>query len=569
MAIELDEQREAILDAEGHILVLGGPGAGKTTIALLKAKSLFPHLQPGQKLLFLSFSRAAVRQVLKGCQALLTADERNAIEVKTYHAFCLELLQSHGKLLTGRPITILFPTQERLEKARFEGDWDEERQHQALDQARYCFDLLARGVADLLERSSRLCDLLGSCYPTIIVDEFQDTDDEQWRIVKELASVARVFCLADRDQRIFDYRDDIDPRRIEALQEDVGPRTFDLGRDNHRSPYGGILSYADAVLRNLSPLPDVDDVKLVHCWPNAFSSTVHAAVLWTLSKLRRQGVESPSVAVLARSNRLVEQISGILSEPHQYNGRALSPVDHSVVWDAELAAAAGAVVASIMEWPDSDAELSVTMTLEAIANYYELKNATSPSLAATTNVRKFKAAAQKVREGSTPRIEAGKALLAAAEQGLEFKGDPIADWRTARGLLQKISHLEELYRQSRLVRLFRATDAIGGGLADLWLANGNYEGATQLVSRTLEHERLIAADQEPSGCMLMSMHKSKGKEFDGVVIVEGAYSGLFFDPGREQPPFERSRRLLRVAITRARTNVTIVRQQGAHPLTDR
>ena len=569
MPIELDEQREAILDAEGHILVLGGPGAGKTTIALLKAKSLFPHLQPGQKLLFLSFSRAAVRQVIKGCQALLTAEERRAIEVKTYHAFCLELLQSHGKLLTGRPISILFPTQERLEKARFEGDWDEERQHLALDQARYCFELLARGVADLLERSSSLRDLLGSCYPTIIVDEFQDTDDEQWRIVKELSSVTCVFCLADRDQRIFDYRDDIDPRRIESLQDEVGPRTFDLGRDNHRSPHSGILRYADAVLRNLSPLPEVDDVKLVHCWPNAFSSTVHAAVLWTLSKLRRQGIASPSVAVLARSNRLVVQISGILGEPHQYNGKALSPIDHSVVWDAELSAAAGAVVASIMEWSEGGAQLSVTMTLEAIANYYELKNATSPSQAATANIRKFKAAAEKVREGSTPLNKAGKELVTAADQGLEFKGDPIVDWRTARGLLRKISQLEELYRQSRLVRLFRATDAIGGGLADLWLANGNYEGAAQLVSRTLEHERLIAADQEPSGCMLMSMHKSKGKEFDGVVIVEGAYAGLFFDPGREQPPFERSRRLLRVAITRARSNVTIVRLQGAHPLTDR
>jgi len=498
---------------------------------------------------------------------LLTAEERRAIEVKTYHAFCLELLKSHGKLLTGRPITILFPTQERLEKARFGGDWDEERQHQALEQGRYCFDLLARGVADLLERSSRLCHLLGSCYPTIIVDEFQDTDDEQWRIVKKLASVACVFCLADRDQRIFDYRDDIDPRRIESLQDDVAPRTFDLGRENHRSPHGGILRYADAVLRNIYPLPDVDDVKLVRCWPNAFSSTVHAAVLWTFSTLRRQGIARPSVAVLARSNRLVEQISGILSEHHQYNGRGLPPIDHSVVWDAELSAAAGAVVSTIMEWSDGGAGLQVAMTLEAIGNYYELKNATSPSKAATANVRKFNAAAKKVREGRTPRNDAGKELLAAAEHGLEFKGDPIADWRTARGLLQKTSHLEELYRQSRLVRLFRATDAIGGGLADLWLANGNYEGATQLVSRTLEHERLIAADQEPSGCMVMSMHKSKGKEFDGVVIVEGVYAGLFFDPGRERPPFERSRRLLRVAITRARINVAIVRQQDVHPLT--
>lgn len=567
MPIELDEKREAILSAEGHILVLGGPGAGKTTIALLKAKALFPQLEPGQKLLFLSFSRAAVRQVLKGCQALLTVDERRAIEVKTYHAFCMELLQSYGKLLTGRQISILFPTQERLEKARFAGEWDEERQRQAQEDARYCFDLFARGVADLLERSSKLRELLAACYPTIIVDEFQDTDDEQWRIVRTLASVVRVFCLADRDQRIFDYRDDIDPRRIEALQHEVGPETFDLGGDNHRSPRGGILRYADAVLRNVAPLPAVDDVTLVHCWQNAFPSTVHAVVIWTLSKLRRQGIENPSVAVLARSNGLVERVSGILSEPHQYNGTALAPVDHNVVWDAELSAAAGTVVASIMEWSDDGAPLSVAATLEAIAHYYELKNATSPSQTAMENVRKYKDAAQKVRDGGQPRINAGKELVAAEEEGLEFKGDPVADWLTARALLQQISHLQELFRQSRLVRLFRATDTLGSGLADLWLTQGHYAGAARLVSQTLEHERLIAADQEPSGCMLMSMHKSKGKEFDGVVIVEGGYAGLFFDPNRELPPFERSRRLLRVAITRARTHVTIVRIQGAHPLT--
>lgn len=567
MPIELDEKREAILAAEGHILVLGGPGAGKTTIALLKAKALFPQLEPGQKLLFLSFSRAAVRQVLKGCQALLTAEERRAIEVKTYHAFCMELLQSQGKLLTGQPVSILFPTQERLEKARFDGDWEEERQRQAQDEARYCFDLFARGVADLIERSSKVSELLAACYPTIIVDEFQDTDDEQWRIVRRLASVTRVFCLADRDQRIFDYRDDIDPRRIKSLQDEVAPETFDLGGDNHRSPRGGILRYADAVLRNVVPLPGVDDVKVVHCWQNAFASTVHAAVIWTLSKLRSQGIENPSVAVLARSNALVEQISGILSESHHYNGTALPPVDHSVVWDAELSAAAGTVVASIMEWSAADEGVRVAATLDAIAHYYELKNATSPSQAAVDNVRKFKEAAQKVREGGQPRINAGKALVAARAEGLEFNGEPVADWLAARALLQDISALQELFRQSRLVRLFRATDALGGGLADLWLTQGHYDGAARLVSRTLEHERLIAADQEPSGCMLMSMHKSKGKEFDGVVIVEGGYAGLFFDPGREQPPFERSRRLLRVAITRTRDRVTIVRIRNAHPLT--
>jgi len=63
----------------------------------------------------------------------------------------------------------------------------------------------------------------------------------------------------------------------------------------------------------------------------------------------------------------------------------------------------------------------------------------------------------------------------------------------------------------------------------------------------------------------MTMHKSKGKEFDGVVLVEGKYRSPFFTP-EDAPLFERSRRLLRVAITRARQAVTLIRPEGARPL---
>ena len=567
MAIELDEKRQEFLDADGHLLVLGGPGAGKTTVALLKARSLFPTLLPGQKLLFLSFSRAAVRQVLAGCREILSTDERSAIEVKTYHAFCMEFLESQGRLLRGKAVSIMFPTEERLAKARFDGDWLVERQRLATEEGRYCFDLFASGVAELLERSTVLRALLASSYPTVIVDEFQDTDDQQWRIVQALASVTRVICLADSDQRIFDYRDDVDPRRIESLHDTVAPRTFDLGSENHRSPRGGILRFANAVLNNITPLPVVDDVKIVSCWQRAFAPTVHAAVLWTFSKLRSAGVDDPCVAVLARSNPLVADIAAILNEPHVFNGTQLPPIDHSVVWDAELSAAAGAVVASIMEWSDVTADAPVALTLDAVAHFYELKNATSPSKSAADNVRKFRGAAEKVREAGTPRIKAGKDLLAALETGLDFTGDPVADWRRARKLLHDIGALNELFREARMVRLFRATDALGLGLADLWLNTGHYRGAVSLVTNTLEYERLIAADQEPRGCVLMTMHKSKGKEFDGVVIVEGQYSGKFFDPNREGPPFEKTRRLLRVAITRAKKHVTMVRPNRSHSLT--
>lgn len=85
------------------MLVLGGPGSGKTTLSLLKAKSYVSELAPEQAILFLSFSRAAVRQVEIRCRDLLNAEEQRSIEVRTYHSFALDILKTHGRLLTGPP----------------------------------------------------------------------------------------------------------------------------------------------------------------------------------------------------------------------------------------------------------------------------------------------------------------------------------------------------------------------------------------------------------------------------------------------------------------------------------
>jgi len=548
------------------LLVTGGPGSGKTTIALLKAQKIIPALSAGQEILFLSFSRAAVRQVLTRCKSILSRNEREVIEVQTYHSFCLECLRSHGRLLNGLQTRITYPDVERLERADFDGDWSQELSRRAKAEGIFAFDQFAGAMADIVEGCAAVRALLGRKYPLIIVDEFQDTNDDQWRIVAALSQVTKIFCLADPDQSIFQYDPKVDPLRLKKAQAFLKPKVVDLAGDNHRSPNGGILAFADAVMNNTA-LPSPCGEVTQHSYPpGGFDATVHAAVIWMFSKLAKGKITNPTIAVLTRSNPLVSDISIILGQQHTYKDQTLKPISHEVVWDAELSAAAAVVLASVLVWPRQDVRDAQAHTLRLISAYYRLKAATDGTQAAKDLARQYSEAAVAVSTGGKLRTKKAKEVCAAVESGVHLVGDPVADWRAASRVLAQTPALVEIRRQVRLVRLFRATDALGQGLADSWVASGGYTGTTVLVKKVLDQERLISSEQDPQGVLVMNIHKSKGKEFDGAILVEGAFKSSFFDSRTEKDPYPQSRRLLRVAITRARQRVAIIRPANSSPL---
>ena len=562
MSFTLSATAQRALEADGPMLVLGGPGSGKTTLSLLKAQRLIPLLDPGQEVLFLSFSRAAVHQVVVRCKDVLSRDERSLIAVKTYHAFCMEVLRAHGRLLTGTPPRILFPRDERLRRSTYDGDWPAEQDRLATDEGVYVFDQFAKSSADLLERTDCVRALLAAKYPIVILDEFQDTNDAQWALVQQLARDSRIIVLADPDQRIFDYDTSVDPRRLDQLRGTIDPADFDLGTENHRSPGSGILIFADALLRN-RPLPDVSEVSRHSFWPNNMDATVHAAVVWLLSALRTGGIERPSVAILCRTNSLVLRLSQALAKKHTYNNTTLRPVEHTVTWDAELSAAAAAVVASILEWPQLTTDAAAASTLGVIADFYDIKNSVNPSQSARSTAVSFRAAAERAARGQAPRSKGAKAIVASSEAGIALTGSPVDDWKRAQALLDGATQLTEVQRHSRLVRLFRASGEIGPRLAEQWSKTGLYGQARDIVRRAIDQATLMSVRSDPRGVVLMTMHKSKGKEFDGVVLVEGQHVGSFLNAGREDAPYHESRRLLRVGITRARSRVMILRPRGA------
>ncbi|WP_434615671.1 UvrD-helicase domain-containing protein [Arthrobacter sp. A5] len=565
MKVQLSENARSALEHDCPIFVLGGPGSGKTTLSLLKAQSMLHAMQPGQEILFLSFSRAAVRQVEIRCRDILRTEERRLIAVRTYHAFAMDILRAHGRLLTGRTPRIVYPGAENLTKASFQGDWSAEAERLARDDGRYVFSQFAAAAAQLVADTESIASLIASRYPVIILDEFQDTDDAQWALVKALSVRSKTVFMADPDQRIFDYDARVDPERLNHLREHLSPTEFDLSGENHCSPDAGILQYANAVLTNRA-LPETRDVITHSYWANAFDSTVHAAVIWMFASLRKAGVVHPSVVVLARTNSLVGKLSGVLSQEHTFNGRTLRPVEHDVLWDADLTAAAALVVASILEWESHAKDAALSQTFDRIADYFEVKNAVSSSQAARQAGERYRTAAERARKGDAQRLTSAKTLTATYEGGLVLQGDPAKDWLQARDLLAAGNDLADLLANAKFVRLFRATDEIGSRLASAWDQHGSYGRAIDLVRRALEAGKLQSDQRDARGCVLMTIHKAKGKEFDGVLLIEGQYQGTFFRDNDSEAERFAARRLLRVGITRARHQVVIIRPNGALPL---
>jgi DNA helicase-2/ATP-dependent DNA helicase PcrA len=574
MAFTICEKRQSVIDEEGHVLVIGGPGSGKTTLALLKSKGMLNTLAPGQSILFLSFSRAAVQQILKRCREILTKEEMKCIDVRTYHSFCWDILHCHGRLLGGRPLRMMAPAEEGTRRTQFVGNWVAESKRLKDEDGMVCFDLFAAATAELFEGSTHLRSWMARLFPMVILDEFQDSDDDQWRFVHQLSAVTQTLFLADTEQRIFEgsFRPGVRADRLDILKKAVHLREVDLRNENYRSADSDILAVADCVLSGKGPLPKSDDVKVLrYDYRNQFAATVHFAVAVTLGTLRKRGIDDPNVAVLARSNDLVAEISDALEVPHTFDGKNLKPIPHDIVWDQELSASAGVAMAAALEFVSLGTPAARKAMHAKIEEYFLIKKdfceryGGHGAKAAGTKATRFRKARSEVTDGKVLTRGSPKTFEGALATIPALAGDPIRDWKAVRTAFQAHDDLKAIFQDARMVRLFRASDTLATALAGRWMDRGTYEGAARMIRSVLDQEKLIGLEHDPKGVSLMTMHKSKGKEFDGVVLVEGIHSSHFL-LDHEAPDFAPSRRLLRVGMTRARNFVLLVRPRSAKPL---
>jgi DNA helicase II / ATP-dependent DNA helicase PcrA len=247
------DQLEAVRSLRGPVLVLAGAGSGKTRVVTYRIRELIQHGTAAERILAVTFTNKAAREMLTRTTELLKP-RRGAPrpEVSTLHSLCVRILRRHADRL-GYPKKFSIcdrGDQESFARAALRnvkvddqklkpndflslvGGWKsrglsndaalssadgDREQLAALAYERYQAALFAQGMLDfddLLLCTERLFrefkdvrDQEAARFDQLMIDEYQDTNSSQYRIIKALASRHRNLCVVgDDDQSIYGWR---------------------------------------------------------------------------------------------------------------------------------------------------------------------------------------------------------------------------------------------------------------------------------------------------------------------------------------------------------------------------
>ena len=286
-------QRSAVLHKGGHLLIVAGPGTGKTmTLTHRIAYIIRSGLVGPGRVIALTFTNKAAREMRRRIDALLSPNQSDSVHTCTFHGFCLEILRKEAgwigipgdftlcpeadaavflsEVLSGsekgkKPTARLVRGFYRCRAASLIGDPDKDDSQEFLPLVRrYHEKLRGMGMLDLddlqietlrLFRSQpEICRRYSLCFPKIFVDEYQDTNPLQAAVLKEIITEGanEICAIGDPDQAIYGFRG-ADVRNFYNFIGDFpGSEKIVLGK-NYRSTQV-ILRAASQVIGEKKPL---------------------------------------------------------------------------------------------------------------------------------------------------------------------------------------------------------------------------------------------------------------------------------------------------------------------------
>lgn len=563
--IKIDKERQRLLETNGHILVVGGPGSGKTTIALHKACHDISTglLKPGQRILFLSFARATISRVIQQADSIISKPEQSLLEICTYHGFAWNLLRSHGYLLkAGSPIRLLPPPEAATRlSAIAEENKESEKRRLFNEEGMLHFDLFAVVTYELLSKSKSLTGIICDTYPIIILDEFQDTDQNEWMMIQALGTKSQLISLADAEQRIYEFRG-ADPKRIGEFINAYSPAQFNFGTENNRSNGTDIVAFGNDLLAETNKTKSYNDVAVLpyHYYRGLGQHfPLKSALLQGIRRQAKSSAGSWSIAVLVPSKSFMLSVSDYLSSARD----RLPEIDHDVALDSEGPALVAVLLAGLLEG-DAVIDNILQRLISDLCNFIRGRKGgdASPSQGELGLVVSLDSYLQTgaIRGKNKQQVVDECRRIAEKRQTIRLVGDPGEDWLAVRKLLVE-SRAKEILRAAetaKYLRLLHKGATLRAKLAELWRTNGSYRGATEAVQNALLQEHFSASFKERKGVQVMTIHKSKGKEFDEVFIYEGSHQGKIVRDNASSKEIAQARLALRVAITRARKRATIL-----------
>ena len=587
-------QRAAVEHVEGPLLVLAGAGSGKTRVIVEKIAHLIDSgRMPARRIAAITFTNKSAKEMRERVAKRIRGDAAEGLTISTFHALGLRFLQiEHAKLGlrrgfsifdsddsaaqikdllgTGAKPDVLDDMRNLISRAKNAGLSPEQAMAEsrtareieaatvyALYQARLTtfnavdFDDLIRLPVQLLESDEECALGWRERIGYLLVDECQDTNDAQYRLLKSLAGPTGLFTVVgDDDQSIYAWRG-ANPDNLLSLGTDYPSLRVIKLEQNYRCS-NRVLRAANTLIANnphvhlktlWSEQADGERIRIWECRDNAHEAEKVAAEIHFMASARQ--APWSDFCILFRGNfqsRALEKALQQVRVPYHLTG-GTAFLDRGEVKDA-------------MSWlrlianPDDDAAF-----LRAVTSPKREVGATTLTRLAELAQRAgmpMSRAAESVGALQQLPPRAGNALntFVGIVRRLRDDARRLPPSALVRELADKSGLLTAIRAQCKDEASFQRRKSNLEELAD-WFDGGKGAGPGELAAQLA---LLSHADKGDAGnqVRLMSLHGAKGLEFRYVFIVGVEDGTLPHEASIEEGSLEEERRLLYVGITRAK-----------------